>query len=297
MLLVDAGHLTLTGAGGVVSLQGGAIEGAAGADILENVDQTISGYGTIGVVGTHGALTLDNDAAGIIDADSTAAGHTVLLMNALAQLTNAGILEADGGTLQIENTPVTNSEKLWATGDGTVVLDGQGGSEVVTNTGTVQIDAGATLELQAAKISGGAVTVDGTLDATTGNSEINGGTTITIAATTGTVEATGSALKIDTGVTITNNGTLEADRRIARDRRQCTPMPATSSDGHQHGRSRPRRPSPIPGAQLRWTAVPRSTWRTPRSVVPNARCLRTCRSTDDGASKIIGLTLTIPGHR
>src|ERR1700728_313585 len=53
-LLVDVADLQLSG-GGAVLLVGGAIGGVASANILENVDNTISGYGTIG--GGAGAVT------------------------------------------------------------------------------------------------------------------------------------------------------------------------------------------------------------------------------------------------
>ena len=48
-LLVDVPELQLTG-GGAVLLAGGAIAGAAGTDVLDDVNNPISGYGTIGGV-------------------------------------------------------------------------------------------------------------------------------------------------------------------------------------------------------------------------------------------------------
>ena len=179
-------------------LTGGAITGAASTDILDNVDNTISGYGTIG--GGGGALTLQNDALGTIDANVS--GQT-LLIDAVTLLTNTSLLEADGGKLEIDGTPVTNNSELLATGGGTVVLDG---GTVVTNTAaTVQVDAGATLDLETATISSGNVTVAGTLDST-GTSFITDATITD----TGTIEATAGKLTIDPG-TINNSGYLEAN--------------------------------------------------------------------------------------
>ena len=202
-LEVDVANLQLTG-GGVVYMTGGAITGAASTDILENVDNTISGYGTIGGAGE--ALTLQNDALGTIDADS--GGHT-LLIEALTGLTNAGTLEADGATLQIDDTPVTNSNELLATGDGTVILSG---GTVVTNTGTVEADdATSTIELESATISGGTVETgaDGVIEATSGTSTVENVTTFTNA---GLLEAIDGATLVLSGETITNTGgTVEAD--------------------------------------------------------------------------------------
>ena len=146
-LLVDSASLTLNGGGAVATA--GIITGAATTDQLVNVDNTISGSGTID------NLTLTNEAAGTIDADQA----TALILNP-ASLSNAGLVEANGGLLEINDSPVTNTGTLKATGGGTVVLNG----ETVANSGTVQVDLGATLDQNAAVISGGSVTVAGTLD-------------------------------------------------------------------------------------------------------------------------------------
>ena len=77
-LVVDVDHLELTG-GGTLALDNGTI-GAASADtigdpILENVDNTIIGYGSI--VSGDGDLVLHNDGSGTIDAN--VADHTLTI--------------------------------------------------------------------------------------------------------------------------------------------------------------------------------------------------------------------------
>ena len=201
-LLVDVAKLQLTG-GGAVSLAGGTIAGAASTNILDNVDNMISGYGTIG--GAGGALTLLNDALGTIDAN---VGGQALLINAVTLLTNFGLLEANGGVLGIDSTPVINTTELLATGGGTVVLED---GTVITNTGaTVEVDAVdathfSTLDLDNATITGGILNIYGLLDLT-GTSAITDATITD----TGTIEATAGKITIDPG-TINNSGSLEAN--------------------------------------------------------------------------------------
>ncbi len=121
-----------------------------------------------------------------------------------ATLTNelAAVIEADhGGTLEIDSTPVTNTGRMLAADSGMLILNG----ETVTNSGgTVQADAGSTVDLESATISGGIVNVYGLLDST-GTSAIDGAA-ITI---TGTLEATSGTLTIDPS-TISNSGELLA---------------------------------------------------------------------------------------
>ena len=67
-------------------------------------------------------------------------------------MTNSGLLAANATTIEIEDTPVTNTGELLATAGGTLILNG----ELVTNTGIVEVDAGSpvsALELESAGIS------------------------------------------------------------------------------------------------------------------------------------------------
>ena len=110
-LKVDVAELQLTGAGAVY-LTGGAITGAASTDILDNVDNTISGYGTIG----GGGLIIVNEPSGIIDANNPS--NALVIDNnspavdnfAINEIINSGTIEATGGgLLTIENTTIDNS--------------------------------------------------------------------------------------------------------------------------------------------------------------------------------------------
>ena len=200
--LVIDGIVTLNG-GGAVTLTGSADEivGASSGGTLDNVDNTISGAGEI--VGTVDApLILDNQINGVIEAN--VANGTLTLDTDADAIINAGLIEANGGALTIDATPVTNSGTLLATDASTLTLSG----DTVTNTGgTVEVDAGSTLDLESATINNGIVTVDGLLDST-GTSAIDGAA-ITIAST-GTLESTSGALTIDPG-SIDNTGLLEAN--------------------------------------------------------------------------------------
>ena len=152
-------------------------------------------------------------------------------------ITNSSLLEANGGALTIDATPITNSGTLKATSNSTLTLDGTSGAEIVTNytgsgvtlvNGIVQVDTGSTIDLTNAGISGGTVTLAGTLNAA-GTSFISGtsaaynatvnntGTlvvsgTLTLDDTTingGTITGTAGAsgiVSIDNGSTLTLNG-------------------------------------------------------------------------------------------
>ena len=213
-LLVDTTHLTLNGDGtGQVVLSGTAqIEGASAADELENYNKTISGAGSIS------NLTLVNDLGGTIDANVS--GQTLTLATGTT-VSNAGLLEANGGALTIDATPVTNTGTLEAIDDSTLTLS----SDTVTNIGgTVEGAFGSLLNFDGSGITSGTIDVYGTLDST-GTSSINGANvrnTGTLEASLGTltvasssignsalIEANGGALTID-AAPVVNSGTLAA---------------------------------------------------------------------------------------
>ena len=129
---------TLTGGGKVVFSTGGNnyIVGNGGAlDELDNVNNTISGVGNIGV----GGMTLVNETAGIINADQT--GQLVLQVN--GGVTNTGLIEATStGGLFVLNTSIDNS---YSSGAGKISAVG----------------AGAHVDLQNSTIFGGTLTTSG----------------------------------------------------------------------------------------------------------------------------------------
>ena len=143
---------------GQIILSGGTIAAASNnGDTLTNVDNLISGWGTIG------PLILVNATNGVIDANNSSLALTLTRTT----LTNAGLLEATGGgTLHLINDLVND------------FVGGQGG--------TIQVDGTAdgsgggtssTLQLKASTIDDGAGSLgklnnDGLLETTSGSSNL-----------------------------------------------------------------------------------------------------------------------------
>ncbi len=187
-LMLGGTDVTLDGGGSIVLRSGSnnanEITGtSASATTLHNVDNTISGIGSIGPgavhpnVEPHFALNLDNQVAGTIDAG---AGNSLLVST--PTITNAGTLEATAGgalTLRGNNITQTGVGVILASGVGshvdlsgatvgggllstigggvinvgagtTSVLDGSGPFGAVTNAGYVLISNGIPLTLQGA---------------------------------------------------------------------------------------------------------------------------------------------------
>jgi FecR-like protein len=109
--LVIDGCVTLTGHGEIVlSGDGDNIVGGACGGTLDNVDNTISGAGSIG----DGQLTLINESCGVIDANLAGQTLTVDTGNAVI---NKGTLEAsNGGTLQVDDAVTGGGSALVAGG-------------------------------------------------------------------------------------------------------------------------------------------------------------------------------------
>jgi hypothetical protein len=106
----------LTG-GGTVQLNGGEIKGTTRSVVLTNVDNTMAGAGLLG----GGALTLINEAAGVIDADNPAA---LTIDTGTKIITNAGLIEAAGaGSNGVIDSAVRNTGTLAAAG-GTLTVSG-----------------------------------------------------------------------------------------------------------------------------------------------------------------------------
>ena len=187
LLATDSSTLTLSG--DTVTNFVGLANGTVQVDALSTLDLETSSI-------TGGIVTVD----GLLDATGISA-----IDDAAISIASTGTLEVTSGTLTIDPGSISNAGTLEATDDSTLVLD-----DNVTNTtgtATVEVDAGSTIDLEAATITGGIVTVDGLLDAT-GSSAIDGAA-ITIAST-GELEVTsGGTLTIDPG-SISNAGTLLA---------------------------------------------------------------------------------------
>ncbi len=146
--LLASGALQLNGGGTVLLGAGGAIDSAASADTVTNLDDRILGDGELG----GGAALLVNAAGGTIRETGTSG----LLIDAV-KLGNAGIVEAAGaGDISVLST--------------------------VTNSGLIQADTGSMLSLTAAVANSGVLEANGgtliAYQAVTGagSAKINGGT-------------------------------------------------------------------------------------------------------------------------
>jgi hypothetical protein len=100
---------------------------------LNNVNDVISGSGTIGNSTTPGSFVLNNETKGTVAADNGT-------LSIYSNVTNAGVLEAFSGTLSLVGN-------------------------VVTNTGSLQAASGEVLNLVSTTIRGGTLTGAGTFNA------------------------------------------------------------------------------------------------------------------------------------
>jgi hypothetical protein len=149
-----SGTVALGGSGtGTVTLGGNydSIIGTGdGGGTLDNVNNTISGTGQIGI---GSSLTLINDTAGVIDANSN--DHTLSIDTGCNTIINAGTMEATcGGTLEFASA-VCNTGTLAANG-GSLDVESN-----VTGSGAVTISGGGLVEFQGDVSAGQTVTFEG----------------------------------------------------------------------------------------------------------------------------------------
>jgi len=174
-------NVTLSG-GGTVTLAtatGGGdaiIQQSVGGLTLTNKDNTIQGNGAIGWNG----LALVNQSGGTIDATTASGQITTLGLNGGA-ITNAGLMEATSGVLQIQNA-VANTGNITANG------------------GTVQLFTGSSITGGTLNTKGG-----GTMETVAGNSTTLSGVTISSGST---YTASNNATTVLLG-TITNKGNIQ----------------------------------------------------------------------------------------
>ncbi len=180
--LSGGGLVTLTDKFGTDDPTSQVITGTTGGATLDNIDNTITGYGQLGA----GALTLINEKIGTIDAT----GGTIVLDTGTIAAANLGLMEAMGGTLTVRTV-------LDGTGGGTVSALNNGG----TASGTILLDGGT--------LRGGTVTTDGkdktsavevtansgTLDGSAGTLTLAAGAQVLIGASQ-TLTATGAIANI-----------------------------------------------------------------------------------------------------
>ncbi|HTB01764.1 MAG TPA: autotransporter-associated beta strand repeat-containing protein, partial [Bradyrhizobium sp.] len=232
--LNSSGTIKVSGSGNALDgenvTNGGGIE-VVGALTLDQSTTVANGGGTITIDST-GTLTLNNASisngtlgnSGLVDATGTNGLHGIAITNASGAtlestggvltidgsnttFNNVGLLEANGGGLDLNNDTLTNTGTLKATDSSVLELT----STTVTNTnGTVTVDALSTLDLNGGdSISNGTLGNSGLLDAT----GTNGLHDIAITNASGaTLESTGGVLTIDgSNTTFNNAGLLEAN--------------------------------------------------------------------------------------
>lgn len=210
-LLVDAATVQLIG-GGTVSLEGGNIVAPPpvfGDPVLENVNNTISGTGTIGTGDQQ--LTLHNDSGGTIDAVGG-----ILTLNTGNAISNAGLLEATrGGTLDVVDD-INNTGGIVVGAASTLLVDSSFGTNF-----KLKLDGGGTVSLHGGQItedaanhyvvsSGVILALDNVDNTISGSGAIGSGDGHLKLTNAGTVDAFGGTLAIDTGNALANNGLLEA---------------------------------------------------------------------------------------
>jgi fibronectin-binding autotransporter adhesin len=172
-------NTTLTGGGTVTLSQGtgaAVIQQQVTGLTLENVNNTIQGAGNIG---NGGALTVQNDAAGKIIANTN--GQT-LALGTSGGVTNLGLLEAtNGGNLAIQSTTVANAGGNITANGGTVTFQSS-----IINGGTLNSSNGGALQT-----------------AVNGSSTLNG-----ITLSTGSAYSSGNNTDLFVSGTITNKGNI-----------------------------------------------------------------------------------------
>ncbi|MGB7222033.1 MAG: hypothetical protein WBD49_05955, partial [Bradyrhizobium sp.] len=214
-----------------VTNTGGTVSDALGSTI-DLASATISG-GTLSNLGTldsTGTSFINN--ATVTNSGTLESTSGTLTIDPVAgpSIANSGTLEANGGALDITSDPIANTGTLQAIDDSVLMLT----TLTVTNTGGTVSDAlGSTIDLASSTISGGTLSLSGTLDSTgisfiTGTTIINSDHIDVVSGTltidpapftnTGTFEVQGSVVLngevVTNSVTVgdtTTNGTIQID--------------------------------------------------------------------------------------
>lgn len=140
--------VVLTG-GGRIELKSGSIASAGAATKLENVDNTIVGWGTLGASGTTG-LDVINRAGGVINASYAGANGATLIVTARSLVDNAGLMESTAtGALDIRASRFVNTGQVVSMGFAgnvnSATLSISGGEVLNTGSITSASRAGASL--------------------------------------------------------------------------------------------------------------------------------------------------------
>jgi probable HAF family extracellular repeat protein len=199
-VLALSGSTTLTGHG-ALNLSGAFIAGSSSGFVMsnstvDNVDNTIEGWGSLPNPIPSSNYNLTNEAQGVVNANVS--GQTLML--GANSVTNYGLLEAsNGGTLQAggvqnisgtidaldQSTVELGSQQqqsmisgtLTTSGSGQIVNLGQANLSNVTNAGQLVGSDGSTTSLNGSIANTGTISVNSTGDATT--LAVSGSTTLT----------------------------------------------------------------------------------------------------------------------
>ncbi|HLG80644.1 MAG TPA: FecR domain-containing protein [Bradyrhizobium sp.] len=188
---VENSHLVHADEGSVLALDGSTIDNG---NLVND-----------GIINSTGISAIDG-------ADITNDGVIEALSGTLTidpgTLSNSSTLEADGGELDLSGETVDNTGTIGATGGGLLKLM----SSTIDNSGDgkVTVDAGSTLDLDHSGISGGTLTINGTLDNVAGSNTI---TSAVIETGTGAIVISGGSLDFAGSVTgdikISGDATVE----------------------------------------------------------------------------------------
>lgn len=189
--LTGSGNQTLSG-GGTITLNTATVAINGSGSTLTNVDNTISGQGSLG----QGAINIVNQKT------ISASGGTLTVQGATNGITNSSTMQAlTGATLQIQGKVTNNLGKITAA-SGTVLLNGgtiSGGTLSTSGTGTF-LSVGGTLD--------GSTSIPNN----TGLFTVNNGNVLNllgVVSNSGTIAldaATGGCLSVSGSVSITGNG-------------------------------------------------------------------------------------------
>ncbi|WP_156948629.1 VCBS domain-containing protein [Bradyrhizobium sp. WSM1417] len=230
------GEIDLTGAavlsGGILN-NNAAFKVSGTGNALDHETITNATTGTIEVL-ANGALTIDQSSTvantGNITVDAngkltvngaTISGTGTVTGNGEIDLTGAAVLS--GGTLNnnaafkvsgtgnaLDGETITNTGTIEVLANGVLTIDQ--GSTVDNSGGNLIVDANATLRLDDATISGGAVKGGGTIDVT-GASKIDGGATLSVAAVSADAELTLDGVTVS-GTVITDKSSIALDNTV-----------------------------------------------------------------------------------
>ena len=209
--LNSSGTITVSGSGN--ALHGESVTNGGGIEVVGalTVDQGSSIANAGGIVTVDGAATLTLNGATLTSGTATnLAGGTIdLTGNGVLKngsLGNFSQINVSGAGNALDNETVTANDALEVLAGAALLLDL--GTTVANAGGTITVDGTGTLTLGGASITGGTLSIDGTL-----NSIASSAITDAAIINTGLIESTDGVLTIDpvAGPTLTNSGTLEAN--------------------------------------------------------------------------------------